>query len=710
MIKTKARYSVALSWAFVLSLLGGCARRSPVDLPQPIASVQTIGSHRTLALPILNSTPPPLPALPPDNLAQKQILTAAQNAAAQWAARLVGTNGAVGLGLVVAEPRAAKNISDEAQKFGVGCARWLHLRAAGQGELSATPLWGQVDDARRQLKKATRQFAPADLPVVAQSGASHVAIGEWKENHGRATLTYQLWRAHPSTNTGETFSISGNRAQIVAQLPVLAARLGRATGANAHEKIEKIYATPEDLEFLGRVPWTSDQPLDAPTSLRLTKLAAREPLAALLMLRDGQCSNQAQKQVVAQLLKRASHNTLVLGEIGWLQANQFAYNVENGALLEAAQKKYPNNFLVSCASALQFRALRNRQEERKWLDTAVRSAPRNGLMWLQLAKSLNDQAQELRQRRAASQMNSREWKYLHAIYPNWRNAALESTRLNANNAQAWREVAVAAAFGSDRNLADAAFWKAVRLAPHDARILLWGMEMFAPKWHSDRQKLLWVSNRIEADSEALDVAYSDALLVLQEAGLNGEMQAMRDRVTAHYDKALVKNPQDAGAHLRLAYLARDFYDDEQFSAAAREFEAYLKARPEDNSARLEYGRLLHYKMRLYRKAERHYQEVLQRDSDNSGALCALADLTYYAYRDAYAAEKMYRHAIAIDNSMWAHVELARLLLDQSQRAAARRQTSFAVSAGLTAGDNPIFGRLKTPIETFQAEDYRSWQY
>lgn len=80
-----------------------------------------------------------------------------------------------GPGIAVCEPTVQKSALRLAN-FGAGCGRWLHLHVGGQGEFGKTPLWGSMDDARRDMNRPDLRFAKADALQLAQKlGATHVA-------------------------------------------------------------------------------------------------------------------------------------------------------------------------------------------------------------------------------------------------------------------------------------------------------------------------------------------------------------------------------------------------------------------------------------------------------------------------------------------------------------------------------------------------------
>ena len=96
---------------------------------------------------LLSSAPPQIASRQLEKLAREQ------RTAALWAKfvlRDIAPPVESGPGVVVCEPVAGTSAPDLAA-FGSGCTRWLHLAVAGQGELGKTPLWGAMDEARREV-------------------------------------------------------------------------------------------------------------------------------------------------------------------------------------------------------------------------------------------------------------------------------------------------------------------------------------------------------------------------------------------------------------------------------------------------------------------------------------------------------------------------------------------------------------------------------
>ncbi len=85
-----------------------------------------------------------------------------------------------GPGLVVCEP-VPRDVPQNVAEFGDGCGRWLHVIVAGQPEISRTPLWSFVDEARRALKRPDLRLKPTQSAELrALLGITHTATGDLK--------------------------------------------------------------------------------------------------------------------------------------------------------------------------------------------------------------------------------------------------------------------------------------------------------------------------------------------------------------------------------------------------------------------------------------------------------------------------------------------------------------------------------------------------
>src|SRR5207244_1474163 len=124
--------------------------------------------------------PPPLALLPADRreAAAKAAIRVPPEGRAMAAPLSPLTAVASGPGVVVAEP-VARQADAAAREFGAGCGRWLQFGVGGHGELGKTPLWSDLDRARRELGQPDlRLNRPEAMQLARVLGVTHVAIGE----------------------------------------------------------------------------------------------------------------------------------------------------------------------------------------------------------------------------------------------------------------------------------------------------------------------------------------------------------------------------------------------------------------------------------------------------------------------------------------------------------------------------------------------------
>ncbi|MBV9470743.1 MAG: hypothetical protein JOZ57_16005 [Abitibacteriaceae bacterium] len=103
-----------------------------------------------------------------------------------------------GPGVLICEPVAAQSTGVKADanttKFGIGCGRWLHFTVGGLPEFGKTPLWHDVDEARRFLKFPDLRLSAAQATRLATAlGATHIATGRIEGTAQHCNLIYRLY-------------------------------------------------------------------------------------------------------------------------------------------------------------------------------------------------------------------------------------------------------------------------------------------------------------------------------------------------------------------------------------------------------------------------------------------------------------------------------------------------------------------------------------
>ncbi|HEX8236502.1 MAG TPA: hypothetical protein VF600_11135 [Abditibacteriaceae bacterium] len=598
-----------------------------------------------------------------------------------------------GHGIVVCEPSTRAGDAS-VREFGAGCGRWLHFEVGGQGELGKTPIWGAIDDARRELKLPSLRLTPQQAANIAQkTGATHAATGQIRGNSASAILTYQLWKMPEGKAIGAPLVARGSLRQIVQQLPAVARGMAVRLGSATPKIRATINATPQEMALLGQVPWKAQTAVSSAQAKQLETISQRVPLAALLLLRSGALldGSTLYGTTANRLLTSAPDNTLAVADVAWKATDKLT---PHNALLQRNRQRYPNNYLLSLAETCRQRALKNRVAERSAAEHAVRCAPQSGFAWTELGESIYNQAESLRRSRFIGQLSAKEMAVVRTLYPQYVTAALRAVQLDPGSSHAWLTASKACAFNGQGEIADVAFWKALSLNRRQRDIYWWGLQLYQPKWFNDSNKLHLLTGLVSSDYELFSIMYDDVVYALRNAGFQSEAQAKLLEAVAMFENAVRRDSKNAMAHLHWAELAKNHgHDGSKDDIAVREYRTYVALRPDDAGALYDLGWVLHYKKRQYNAAEKCYRRALALAPEFGNATNALGDITYYVHHDAKGAEALYRKAISIYDDGLYHAELARLLLDTNRRSEAVTHTQRAITLGYTDTSNPIFGRL-----------------
>lgn len=423
-----------------------------------------------------------------------------------------------GPGILIAEPLPAKGTADATTDLGAGCARWLHLIVGGQGELDRTPLWTSANRLRTELKKPRLQLAPADLPFTARAtGVTHVALGEIASQRASVTLTYRLYNTSTGKVVAGPFALEGTPDEVTKGLPALARDLAMGCGAKSPAIPATVGETPDDLQFLGALPWLPGQIRDTATEARLRELAglfqielltkglpAPRPLAGFMgmLLEGARQSTGSLSNVLAPLIRALPGNTLILGEIAHSEYRLDRRNPDRlRAELDAGLAKHPHNYLLHTANTYHRALTGTPAETRTTAETAVRCATANTAVWRLLSAKIATQAFEIRQGRTIGEMTEKELADCQRFYADELPADLKAAMLDDRNVAAWNDVSSSAAFLGEAELADGAFGKAFTLDPTNSELLWWGLELYQPKWQDDPQKLRLVAEAALAACE-----------------------------------------------------------------------------------------------------------------------------------------------------------------------------------------------------------------
>lgn len=511
---------------------------------------------------------------------------------------------ASGPGVVVAEP-VARPADGTARDFGVGCGRWLQFVLSGHGELGKTPLWSDIDRARRELGKHDLQLNRAEaLKLASMVGATHVAIGEIQGSSSRCTLTYRLLKAPEGREVGGPLVVTGTAGQVVAALPLFARSLTVRLGVPTPRVPSRLDVSAAELGELGRWPWAPGPAISRAALPRIERLAQRFPLAGLLYLNSDWMNDEVRRhQTVARLLRQAPNHPLILGEIDAVADMELLWHP---AELQRCLRRFPHHQLLVRAELTRQNRLGNLQEGQRLARHLVGCAPGNPNAWLTLGAILKVDASRVRHGRYYGELSQQERAIVEPLYGQWLAAVNEAARLDPLYARAWLDVATAACFAGEQQAGEAAFWRAVKLAPDDLGIYAWGLEMYQPKWFGDRSQLLEVARRAAAAPHPY--AWQSLYLrdILRSCHLDAAAEQVMTAFIAENREALAQRPSLAQARYNLAAALTPVRPRE----ARRELQALAQQSPEDPEAHFELALQLAAEQRLD-QAIREYREAVR---------------------------------------------------------------------------------------------------
>ncbi|MBW3623881.1 MAG: hypothetical protein KY468_10790 [Armatimonadetes bacterium] len=423
-----------------------------------------------------------------------------------------------GPGLLIAEPSVVK-ADPKLAAFGAGCARWLHLFVGGQGSMGQTPLWTSADRVRQELGRKDLRLTPEEAKKLDHMlGISHVALGTVTGSEKQATLTYRVHSLPGLQPVGTPILLSGSAEQIVLALPSAAREMAKRLEVSSASVPDRVDLRPDELGALGGVPRVPRQELTPAMRQQLTLLSQRSPLAGLLLAHGSPNTDPSSLiPLLKTLLEQAPENTLVLGTIGYKVGIPSAFP-DLRAQLDRSRQKHPNNYLLSLCEVWRQRMDENPEKEHQAAERGVQSAYHNPEAWLTLGWTINEEADQVRKKRYFPKLNPVEVEFLERVYPQWLKAVYRSVTLDPLYGKGWLRVSTAACFAGAEELAERAFWKAVRLEKEERdAIWSWGLQMYQPKWLDDPVKLEAVA-RQAAEEFNYDERTRYIISALKESG------------------------------------------------------------------------------------------------------------------------------------------------------------------------------------------------
>ncbi len=701
---------IAPAWfagAGVVALAGGFAllsalRDQNVDLSAPPPLPRKIRATPTPVPP-----PAPLPTPSAEEAAALQETLARADAWAQTGVREPHQPS-----LVVCEPlvKASGVEARGAQAFGDGCARWLHLNAAGEPNMGAAPLWHRVEYARLSLadshhlaaqERVSFRAGAGDVAALYRAtGAARIALGSLQASSAApsapAVLSYQVWDA-PSGRVLATLKVSGTREAIAQQLPALARGLHQAasTSTGAEEIPARCELSAGELQAAGSVPWSSwnmslkAEPTSGAQVQALEKLAPRSALAALEVIYNYPFTfgDARFSSAQAHLLRLAPRNALAWSAAACL--NTVSLRGRHTELDELS-RRFPGSAALCLAQAYLSQQANHPKQAYGWAGKALHLAPRDPVCWRDAGRFAGEQADAVRQGRYSAQVSRSEWAVLNRWYEIHLLCDARAASLDGRDGRTWEALCTSATMGSDETLAQGALWHGLALDPENEGLCGWALEMLQPKWTSRSDLLPLMISHIECTRPLFEALHEDAIQALADAGsMNSafadQSQQMLTRTANRLQDEARLQPERPETHYYLAYFAKRFgLRDTQYATALREFGLYLKLRPWNANVHYSLAWMLHYKTRQLDQAQQEYEAALRIKPDFPDALSDYAALLMDRPRDAASqlkAAALLKRAIAVEDWAFYHVQLGRLLLSQGDRAAAKREAQTALAMG-----------------------------
>lgn len=301
--------------------------------------------------------------------------------------------------------------------------------------------------------------------------------------------------------------------------------------------------------------------------------------------------------------------------------------------------------------------------------------PQNAAVWQSLAQNTAEAAAALRRGRYYDALNRHERPVLSSLYGCWHFAAHRVTVLQPKNARAWVDLSRAQAFGPNSlQWAGESYSKALSLAPRDARVYIWGLQLHQPKWSGDPDQLWNLAQKIAGTPSVFEAVAPQLALALETLPApNAAQKALLQKALAQV-KVLEKRANDAQAQEAVQLFWSAKRDHPRAVMAAKN---WVRLAPRDAVAHFQLGGALHNNIVnvkgaaqevMAAQAMEHYRRTLQLNPSHGEAAFHLGSLLV-ADGQPKAAEKAFVQATNLQ-PYWTDAWMQRAILAyNSQRKA-----------------------------------------
>jgi tetratricopeptide (TPR) repeat protein len=161
---------------------------------------------------------------------------------------------------------------------------------------------------------------------------------------------------------------------------------------------------------------------------------------------------------------------------------------------------------------------------------------------------------------------------------------------------------------------------------------------------------------------------------------------------------LKKDPTVVADWLNLALY---YFEGEDFDGAREVWEFTSQALPTDTTSLDNLGKMYHFNLHEYAKAEDYFKQSLAINPHVSTPYLELFDLYRYSYKTSTSAaiDIMKAAMVEFPDSADPYIALARYYRDKGDTATARKQYTQAVKVAEKAGDVNLAGQIATELNT-----------
>ena len=394
-----------------------------------------------------------------------------------------------GPGIVVCEP-VVEGADPATADFATGCTRWLHLTVGGRPEFGRTPRWFSLERVPSELGRKDLRIGRTEAGQLASIlGVTHVVVGEVVGAPGAATLSLAVLTVPESTPVGEPIVVSGTHEELRRQLPAVARRIATRLGADETWSPAEPALTKEELRLIGSLrgfpPFTmTQQDFD-----QLRGAGQKSALPSLYRNWYWHSVHGSTLSELATLFELADENALVWGEATrFAKLHPLAIPPGTDTDIEPLLGRHPDNAVLNRAATHLHLAAKRFKRARMSAAQAVTCNPADPESWRAWGQTVYETAHNIRQGRFPSDMTSEELEQTARLYERQALIHERAVELDPLYASGWHSLSTAAAFFGDGELAETALWESLELNPGDPSAYDWGLRLFRPEWHDDKEQ------------------------------------------------------------------------------------------------------------------------------------------------------------------------------------------------------------------------------